>query len=700
MMSSGATMGNNSEPVKEVEEEKDKVEEEEEEEKLLVPSSPPSPREEWTNPIDFFVSTLGVAVGLGNIWRFPKLCYENGGGSFLIPYLLMLLICGLPLFFLELTLGQYSGSGPLKVFRRMTPVAGGLGLSLVIVGGFFAFYFIVVTSWSIWYLAASLDPSGLPWVRCSKDFNTATCWSTIDEEDCNKFKSTANGSNNYDNNNSNTAFDNFASSFNNSDRTAQQSLFFNASCWSPTDLCKHLSIGSWQPELGRCSAGAIQRTSPTVEYFERHVLGNQENSWQDYGGLRWQSVVCLAAAWILVALALVRGTKSQGKAAYFTTFVPYILILILSIRGFSLEGASLGLSFLFTPQWEKLLDMDVWKAAALQIIFSLGSCSGCNLSLASYNRFNHNCMRDAVLIAICNCVTSIFCACVVFSILGYMAHSTSRPVDQVVQGGEGLVFVVYPEVVSLLPEVAGLGPYTSQVFSVIFFMMLILVALGSTFGDFSTVTTAIFDHRPDWSKKKPIVVILTAAIMFTFGLIFCFNGGVYMFRLFDSSVPSWNQLLLGLLEVVLISYVYKIDLFMEVFKEMGIKMHSSVRSFWKVCWLYITPLVFVTLLIDELYSLGEKEYEEGPMAGKKLPKPVQLLGFLLTGATVVSLPVVALQQLSKSVPSLIRPSAKFRRPESCSPSSANILVTSQSAPTFLLSLPSPTPSRNSSYLST
>merc|ERR1712047_16240 len=107
--------------------------------------------------------------------------------------------------------------------------------------------------------------------------------------------------------------------------------------------------------------------------------------------------------------------------------------------------------------------------------------------------------------------------------------------------------------------------------------------------------------------------------------------------------------------------------------EMGIKMHSSVRSFWKVCWLYITPLVFVTLLIDELYSLGEKEYEEGPMAGKKLPK---------------------------SVPSLIRPSAKFRRPESCSPSSANILVTSQSAPTFLLSLPSPTPSRNSSYLST
>ena len=89
--------------------------------------------------------------------------------------------------------------------------------------------------------------------------------------------------------------------------------------------------------------------------------------------------------------------------------------------------------------------------------------------------------------------------------------------------------------------------------------------------------------RPEWAQKKPMVVVMTASIMFLFGLIFCFNGGVYMFRfiilhlfiielwlddhsssiesricqsemvfifrLFDSSVPSWNQLLLGLLEV-------------------------------------------------------------------------------------------------------------------------------------------------------
>jgi hypothetical protein len=112
--------------------------------------------------------------------------------------------------------------------------------------------------------------------------------------------------------------------------------------------------------------------------------------------------------------------------------------------------------------------------------------------------------------------------------------------------------------------------------------------------------------------------------------------------------------------------------------------------------MYITPLVFITLLVDDIYSLGDKTYEEGPLKDQKLPKFVQLLGFLLTGATVVSLPVVALQQLSKSVPALTRPSHKFRRPESELPSRAcsshAVLTTSKSAPTFLLSLPSALPS--------
>ena len=61
------------------------------------------------------------AAGLGNVWRFPYLCYQNGGGAFLIPYVIMLFCLGIPIFLLELTIGQFSAMAPVTLYKHYAP---------------------------------------------------------------------------------------------------------------------------------------------------------------------------------------------------------------------------------------------------------------------------------------------------------------------------------------------------------------------------------------------------------------------------------------------------------------------------------------------------------------------------------------------------------------------------------------------------
>ncbi|KAH9368211.1 hypothetical protein HPB48_009560 [Haemaphysalis longicornis] len=90
-----------------------------------------SPRETWGSELEFICSCIGYSVGLGNLWRFPYVAYKNGGAAFVVPYVLINVLIGRPILYLELLLGQFSGCGPLGAFR-FSPMfqASGLHCSL------------------------------------------------------------------------------------------------------------------------------------------------------------------------------------------------------------------------------------------------------------------------------------------------------------------------------------------------------------------------------------------------------------------------------------------------------------------------------------------------------------------------------------------------------------------------------------------
>ncbi|XP_029847761.2 sodium-dependent nutrient amino acid transporter 1 [Ixodes scapularis] len=504
-------------------------------------------RTQWGQGLQFFLSCLSISIGLGNVWRFPTLAYQNGGGAFLIPYFVVLFLIGKPMYFLELAIGQFVGKSPLKIWKCV-PGFRGIGIAQI----FSTFYTLVsynyIMALCLFYMFASMQ-SVLPWTYCDTEWSDETC---------------------YDNDLENSTME------------------YTANV-----------------------------TSSAEQYFQKYVLKNS-GGFTLPSALDWRMALCLLLAWVCEALSTIKGVDSIGKVVYVTSTFPYVVLVSLLVITCLQDGAFTGIKAFFVPQWEKILDIEVWFKACEQSFFSLGIGFGYLVMYSSFNDFKHNVGRDAFLISIADTITSVLAGCVVFGTLGSLAHELGTDdISQVLKGESdlGLAFVTYPEALSRIS-------FIPQFWSVMFFIMLFMLGLGSGVGGVQLVTTVLTDQYPGWSKWKSHISILFCVISFGTGLVLCTDSGNAIRLLFDNYGVGRALFIYGTLQVVGFVWIYGFRNIIEDFEYM---LNKKVSWYWKITWGFITPVSLISIFIYGTATEG---------GSSSLPPIGQTIGWIMAGIAV------------------------------------------------------------------
>ncbi|TPP63254.1 Sodium-and chloride-dependent betaine transporter, partial [Fasciola gigantica] len=348
--------------------------------------------------------------------------------------------------------------------------------------------------------------------------------------------------------------------------------------WWNTDGC--FSNTTEQVNRTQLDNSSTMGTDPSTEYWENRVL-QISTGIDQVGNVQWELALCLLLAWTIIFLCICKGIKTSGNVMYVTATSPYVFMLILLVRTALLDGAKEGLIYYLKPDWTKLGDMQVWSDAGTQIFFSYALSLGALTALGSYNSFHHNSVRDCVLFALINTLTSLLAGCVIFATLGNMAKTANVHISTVAESGPGLAFVIYPKALGTMPY--------SPFWAVCFFLMLLLLGIDSMFGGVEGFVAAFADYIPIIHSDVRFrcgVVGAVCVVSYLVGLSMVTNGGMYIFQLFDYFSGSRIILVVGFLETIAIGYVYGCGRFTKNMRLMyGFSLGWAPRIFWCV----ITP---------------------------------------------------------------------------------------------------------------
>lgn len=403
----------------------------------------------WRSNAGYIWAMIGSAVGFANILSFSARCYYNGGGAFLIPLFVAVIVLGLPLLILEGIIGQQL---QLPLVPAYGKIAGNTGkffgwltiLGVTTIGS----YYCVINAWTIAYIVYA-------------------CMDMIPNE--------------------------------------------------------------------------------TATFFNKTFL-------QDSGSLTTVGAISFPILFFTMLISIftwfvtVRNIRS-GIEKFCSFFLPLLFILLIGFAIFVsfLPGAFDGFKFYLIPDFSKLSEPKIWLSAFGHVFFSFSVALGIIVGFSRYTDKNVNIARSMLLVACADILTSLIAGLVIFGGIGYMAHTTQVPFENVVTSSLfGLGFVVFPQVFLLFPHTLKI------IFGTLFFFSLFIAGIT---GMFSIVEAVAGNFEVEFSLSRHRAVTISSLIIFCMALMYSAGNGAYIIDALDGMVAGFNVIVAGLLQIIVFMYL-------------------------------------------------------------------------------------------------------------------------------------------------
>ncbi|MDD3737724.1 MAG: sodium-dependent transporter [Lentimicrobiaceae bacterium] len=490
----------------------------------------------WGSRVGLILAMAGNAVGLGNFLRFPMQAIQNGGGAFIIPYLVCFLLLGIPLLFVEWTIGRYGGqsgyhTAPFALHKlNNKPLWKYVGVFGIFSNLTIAAYYCYIESWS------------LSWVY-------------------------------------------------------------------------HSVVGTFK------GMSSVEVSNFFADYTDLTTTAS---------GIPYEGIVFFALCLILNIFILSKGLKGGVEKAA-KIMMPLLIIfgLFLAVKGITLKAGksgalfdgTVGLNFLWKPQFESLLNPKVWLAAAGQVFFTLSLGLGTVQCFASYVKEKDDIALNALSAGWINEFVEIVLGSSIIIPIAIGYFGLDKVVELTSLGGFGLGFRVMPYLFQQW------GPIFSVLAGLSFFGLLFFAGITSSLAMGTPITSFLIDEF-NFTQKRASVVF--GVIVFLLGLptIFFFYQGV--FDEYDYWAGTVSLVVFAMLEAILFSWIFGVN---KGWKELNKGADVKIPIIYKYVLKYITPTILIIVFVsstirpvnDDWSKISIKgwELDEGSIIGQITHKNIK-----------------------------------------------------------------------------